>query len=166
MKRPKILKMSKLSNFLVLLSLVTSNIYIVDSYTLTTSVLNQLGYNTQSTYININDNNIDKIVANSLNGYGNLRFLYIGNGIKTIDVHAFEFLSNLSTLYLDKNLITGFEYLQIPKQLSSLILRQNNMNYFALSRTMGVLSTLDIGYNRFRSFKSMDFTFLANLTSL
>ena len=158
--------MDKLSSLMVLVSLVTSNIYIADSYTLTPSVLNQLGYNTQSTSIDINDDNIDKMVANSLSGYGNLRYFSIGSGIKTIDVHSFELLSNLSTLDLRKNLITGFEYLQIPKQLNVLILRQNNMNYFGLSRTMGVLKTLDISKNRFRSFKSMDFTFLANLTSL
>ena len=40
------------------------------------------------------------------------------------------------------------------------------MNYFALSRTMGVLEILDISRNRFRSFKSMDFKFLANLKEL
>lgn len=234
--------MSKLSYLLVLLSLVTSNIYTVDSYTLTASVLNQLGYNTQSMSIFITDNSIDSIDSNALNGFDkltsfninsegvtsldleifkgavninliwlqlkslnkltnsrnvklpSLRSLYLSTNLtslnkalfnafpsltffstgyfgyfstlKTIDVHAFESLSNLTSLDLRYNLITAFEYLQIPKNLEAISLSWNSMNYFALSRTMGVLKSLDISNNRFRSFKSMDFTFLANLTYL
>ena len=234
--------MNKLSSLLVLLSLVTSNIYVAESYTLTASVLTQLGYNTQSVSISIRDDDINGIDPYALNGYDqlysfyiysnnlksvdvevfkgatNLQFLFIdclslnkltnsknikinlnelslitnltslnkamlkafpsltwssfgfmgndGIGLKTVDVHTFEDLSNLTTLELRYNLITGFEYLQIPKNLRSLDLGWNSMNYFALSRTMGVLDTLSIRNNRFRSFKSMDFTFLANLTQL
>jgi hypothetical protein len=231
--------MNQISYWLVLLSLVTSNIYIVDSYTLTANVLNQRGYNSQSAAINIYDDNIDSIDPNALNGYDKLINFYIfsnsltaldievfketanigslfiecrslnkftnskniklpnvtdfyltsnltsfnksifnafpslnrfstdnGGGTKTIDVHTFESLTNLTFLYLGYNLLTGFEYLQIPKNLKNLLLGNNNMNYFALSRTMGVLETLDISNNRFRSFKSMDFKFLANLTYL
>ena len=236
--------MNQISYWLVLLSLVTSNIYIVDSYTLTASVLNQLGYNTQYPFISIEDNNIDSIDLNAFNGYNaldsirittnkmlsldlepfkyaaNITVLFLNlpslnkftntknvklpyltslllysnltslnkpmfnafpalrnfrtgeytigysNNLKTIDVHTFESLSNLLNLNLQLCSITGFEYLQIPKNLKTLNLAGNNMNYFALSRTMGVLDYLDISYNRFRSFKSMDFTFLANLTQL
>ena len=233
--------MSKLSNSLVLLGLVTINIYIADSYTLTASVLNQKGYNNQSELIAINDNNIESIDPNAFIGYVRLFYLSIisfnrnftaldlesfkgvaanleilgiefrsmnkltnsknvifpklyslglltnltslnkamfnafpsldslssttGN-LNTVDVHTFESLSKLTALSLKANFITSFEYLQIPKKLKALDLSCNNMNYFALSRTMGVLDTLDIGYNRFRSFKSMNFTFLANLTTL
>ena len=92
-------------------------------------------------------------------------YVYNGN-IKTIDVHTFESLSNLTYIGLRFNLLTSFEYLQIPKNLKELNLGWNNMNYFALSRTMGVLKILRINNNLFRSFKSMDFTFLANLTEL
>ena len=235
--------MNRMSYWLVLLGLVTINIYIADSYTVTSSVLTQMGYDTQSSYIDIEDNAVDSIDPNALNGYdkinsilisstniltidlevfkgsvnvkwmflnvtslnkltnsNNVKFQYLrqlivnsnltnlnkpmfsafpalywfdaGNfenaarSIKTVDVHTFESLSNLSNLDLRLNSITSFEYLQIPKNLKSLILTGNNMNYFALSITMGVLSYLDISNNRFRSFKSMNFTFLANLTEL
>ena len=241
--------MHKLSYLLVLLSIIISNIYIADSYTLTASVLNQWGYNSQSTTISIYDDNIDSIDPNALNGFNNLneliftnkKFLTIdlevfkaavnlkvlrlfvpslnkltnskniklpnlvifclstnftslskamfssafpsifafstgcfdfnrmefpNNQIKTIDVHTFEDMSTLESLDLGRSLLTSFEYLQIPKNLKQLILSCNNMNYFALSRTMGVLEYFDISNNRFRSFKSMDFTFLANLTYL
>ena len=238
--------MSKMSYLLVLLSLVTSNIYMADSYTLTASYLTQFGYNTQSTSIGINDNKIENIDPNAFIGYERLEYLTITStnlltidlevfkyiatsikqlslevrslnkftnsknvklpyltsfslysnltslnkamfnafpalywfevadyanfnftgSIKTVDVHTFESLSNLSMLSLRSNSITSFEYLQIPRNLKQLFLAYNSMNYFALSRTMGVLDLLDISYNRFRSFKSMDFTFLANLTFL
>ena len=231
--------MEKLSSLLLLLSLVTTNIYVAKSYTITASVLNQLGYNNQSKYVNLNDNGIDKIDPNAFNGYDklitfdilsnsvtaidievfkdtvNLKNLYIEcrslskltnskniklpsvtyfylvnnitsfnkamfnafpslesfqtgpiSGTKTIDVHTFESLSNLIFLSPRYNLLTGFEYLQIPKNLKVLNLDYNNMNYFALSRTMGVLDVLRIDHNLFRSFKSMDFTFLVNLTEL
>ena len=231
--------MSRASYLLVLLSLVTSNIYMANSYTLTASVLNQFGYNNQSTFINLHNNDIDSIDPSAFNGYDkltildiftnnltaidvevfkgavNIKGLYIqcrslnkltnskniklqsltelflsnnltslnkpmfnafpsltsfragyDGEIKTIDVHTFESISNLTFLYLGFNLLTGFEYLQIPKNLRTLNLAGNKMNYFALSRTMGVLEALNIRENRFRSFKSMDFTFLANLTNI
>ena len=159
--------MSKLSTLIVLLSLVTSNIYMANSLTLTASVLNQKGYNKQVYNIDIKDDNIDKIDPNAFYGYGNLSSIGIRRcGIKTIDVHTFERLSNLRHLDLSNNSLTSFEYLQIPKNLYALYLNGNNMNYFALSRTMGVLKVLSLVNNRFRSFKSMDFTFLANLTHL
>ena len=237
--------MGKLSSLLLLLSLVTTNIY-VESFTITASVLTQMGYNNQSTYVDIRTYNnhidsIDSIDPNALNGYDKLirlsihsdqlttidieifkgavnleelfivcrslnKFtnskniklprvttLYFQNnltsfnkpmfsafpalisfitselgrgGTKTVDVHTFESLSNLISLNLGNNLLTGFEYLQIPKNLKALHLDSNYINYFALSRTMGVLDYLDISRNRFRPFKSMDFTFLANLTTL
>jgi Leucine-rich repeat (LRR) protein len=106
-----------------------------------------------------------------LNAFPALRIVNHGGGgslhtLKTVDVHTFESLPNLTKIDLTINYITSFEYLQIPKNLKELDLSWNKMNYFALSRTMGVLETLNIGANRFRSFKSMDFTFLANLTNL
>ena len=156
-------KMNKLSSMLVLL---ITKIYIADSYTLTANVLNQLGYNSQSNAININDHNIDSIDPNALNGYDNLTYFHVGYGLKTIEEHTFEGLSSLTILDLRNNLLTSLEYLHIPKQLNSLILCQNKMNYFSLSRTIGVLKKLDISNNRFRSFKSTDFTLLANLTHL
>ena len=235
--------MNQVSYWLVILSLVTSNIYIADSYTLSASLLNRYQYDFQTSSYYIADNRIDSIDPNTFNGYVDLKsitisstillaidmevftnltnlnylkldtpslntltnsksvklpsltsltlftnltslnkpmfntfpalvWLYAANfndrlsRIKTIDVHTFESLSNLTEINLRQNLLTGFEYLQIPKNLKTLNLAGNKMNYFALSRTMGVLDFLDISKNLFRSFKSMDFTFLANLTKL
>ena len=159
--------MIKLSNLLVLLSIVTSNIYMANSYTLTASVLNQLGFSSlKSQHIYIKDENIDKFDPNALNGYRFLMEFTMSSGIKTIDVHAFEHLLDLEWLNLSFNSLTSFEYLQIPKNLDTLYLTGNKMNYFALSRTMSVLKCLGLDKNSFRSFKSMNFTLLANLTHL
>ena len=119
-------------------------------------------------YLYTNLTSLTKPFFNSLPALNTFVCGYFGfsRTIKTIDVHTFESLSNLEYLEASYNLITGFEYLQIPKNLKELNLERNNMNYFALSRTMGVLNILRINNNLFRSFKSMDFTFLANLTEL
>jgi hypothetical protein len=61
--------MSRFSYLLIFLSLITSNIYIVDSYTLTESVLIQKGYNNQSTSIDLQDHNIDNIDLNAFNAF-------------------------------------------------------------------------------------------------
>ena len=280
--------MNKLNNCLILLSLLATNIYVANSYILDANQLNQQGYDTQSLFITVRDNDIESVdssafngysslreltissdklitidlavlkdswtslysltiasqslikisnsinakfpklktfavignlsktvdIGNVINGLGNLTYLYLrfqqsalkpnqfsalsklgqlelitpnqtsltkapfngltslgilllsNNNIKTIEVHTFENLSSVYALDLSYNLLTSFEYLQIPQNLYRLILSQNSMNYFKLSRTMLVLKELFISYNLFRSFKSMDFTFLANLTRL
>lgn len=42
----------------------------------------------------------------------------------------------------------------------------NKINFFSLSKTIGGLKYLYLDYNQFRSFKSIDFTLLSNLTTL
>lgn len=221
--------MDKLSYLLFLLNIITSNIYIADSYTLTTAkVLSNFGF-IQSIGITISDDNIDSVDPNVFDGFtilqnliitsknlltidlevfkgaANLRSLSLNvqsftnskniklpsltylslatnltslnkamisafpsltrfstsyyddsshrfissRNIKTIDVHTFEDLSNLEDLSLEYSSLTSFEYLQIPKNLKGLYLNYNNMNYFALYRTMGVLERLEISNNRF-----------------
>ena len=122
------------------------------------------------TELTITFNNLTSLNKAIFNAFPALKIFNYGTNfgcrLNTVDVHTFESLSNLTKLELNYNLITSFEYLQIPKNLKELRLSSNKMNYFALSRTMGVLDILDISFNQFRSFKSMDFTFLANLTQL
>lgn len=128
---------------------------------------NQLSALTNLKSFEMRTSNQTSITKAMFNGLTSLEMIRLsGNHIKTIDVHTFESMSKLFFLALNSNSITSFEYLQIPKSLVGLLLYENNMNYFALSRTMGVISYLRINDNRFRSFKSMDFTFLANLINI
>ena len=100
-------------------------------------------------------------------GLGSVDWLsFKDSDIKTVEVHTLLALPNIRNVDLSYNDITAFEYLQIPEKLNGLGLKGNKMNYFMLSRTMGYLGSLSIAGNLFRSFKSMDFTFLANLTYL
>ena len=111
--------------------------------------------------------NQTSLTKECFNGLNSLVYLsFMNSGIKTVEVHTFVQLTNLTYISLSGNDITAFEYLQIPNKLDTLNLQGNKMNYFMLSRTMGVIKTLYINNNLFRSFKSMDFTFLANLTYL
>lgn len=64
------------------------------------------------------------------------------------------------------NSIRSLEYLQIPSKLDTLRLFGNNMNYFKVSRTISVIKSLELSNNQFRSFRSIDFTLLSNLTWL
>ena len=101
------------------------------------------------------------------NGLSSLSYLsFLNSNIKTVEVHTLLSLPNLTNVEFYYNDITAFEYLQIPNKLDILDLQGNKMNYFMLSRTMGFIKNLRINNNLFRSFKSMDFTFLANLTLL
>ena len=121
------------------------------------------------TELTITYNNLTSLNKAMFNAFPALKIYNHGgysHCVRTVDVHTFESLPNLTKIDLNYNLITSFEYLQIPKKLKELNLYGNKMNYFALSRTMGVLESLNIASNLFRSFKSMDFTFLANLTEL
>ena len=111
-----------------------------------------------------NQTSLTKEYFNGINSLETLSFS--GSGIKTIEVHTLLALPNVTNVELSYNDITAFEYLQIPSKLNTLVLYENKMNYFKLSRTMGSIRNLNMAYNRFRSFKSMDFSFLANLTFL
>lgn len=120
--------MGKLSYLLFLLSVVTSNIYMTESYTLTASVLNQLGYNSQSTSIDINDDNIDSIDPNALNGFNNLNELTFTNKkLLTIDLEMFKGAVNLNTLRIfgqSLNKLTNLKNIQLPS-LTMLFLSTN-----------------------------------------
>ena len=111
-----------------------------------------------------NQTSLTKEHFNGLTSLNSLSF--ITSSIKTVEVHTLLVLTNATSVDFGFNDITAFEYLQIPKKLESLNLQSNKMNYFMLSITMGYLKYLYINNNRFRSFKSMNFTFLANLTYL
>jgi hypothetical protein len=96
--------MSRQSYLLVLLGLIASNIYMADSYALTASVLNQLGYTNQSTTIEIEDNNIDSVHANAFNGYimlNDLRITSEHSNMTKIDIESFREAVNLNYLSLD-----------------------------------------------------------------
>ena len=118
-------------------------------------------------YLYITTKNQTNLTKEYFNGLNSLVFLsFQSSNIKAIEVHTFAAFSNLTSLDLSKNELRSFEYLQIPTKLNELNLGRNIMNYFMLSRTMGVIKKLYLNSNQFRSFKSMDFTFLANLTYL
>lgn len=101
---------------------------------------------------------------NGLNSVESL--IFVESNIKTIEVHTLLALPNVTLVDFLDNELTSFEYLQIPEKLTYLSLRGNKINYFKLSRTMGFVRKLYLDFNRFRSFKSMDFSFLTNLTDL
>ena len=111
-----------------------------------------------------NQTSLTKEHFNGLNLLGGLSFK--DSNIKTIEVHTLLALPNVSSIDFSNNVLTSFEYLQIPPKVTTLNLGGNKMNYFMLSRTMGVIKFLYLNNNMFRSFKSMDLTFLANLTFL
>ena len=92
--------MNNLSNLIVLLGLITSNIYIADSYTLTSSVLTQLGFNTQSSFISIIDNDTDKIDTNAFNGYEVSSLGIASTSLLSIDIEVFKGAANLQYLGL------------------------------------------------------------------
>ena len=120
--------MNKLSYLLVLLSIVTCNIYLTDSYTLTTSVLTQLGFNILSTSIAISDNNIDSIDPNAFNGYDKLTVISLSNdNLKTIDIEVFKGAVNLKYLTFYTRSLNKFTNSKNIKfvNLSSLILISN-----------------------------------------
>ena len=111
-----------------------------------------------------NQTSLTKEHFTGLNSLTNL--IFTDSHIKTVEVHTLLALPNVTSVDLSNNDITAFEYLQIPTKLRTLNLEGNRMNYFMLSLTMGYLKYLNINKNLFRSFKSMNFTFLANLTFL
>ena len=112
----------------------------------------------------INQTSLTKDHFTGLNSLGAL--LFTNSHIKTIEVHSLLAMPNLTYVDFSNNDITAFEYLQIPPKVNQLRLSGNKMNYFMLSRTMGFVELLLLDNNLFRSFKSMDFTFLSNLTYL
>ena len=129
--------------------------------------VNQLSPWKKLKILSISTKNQTSLTKEHFNGLSSLTFLsFMKSNIKTVEVHTLLALPNVTAVDLSYNDITAFEYLQIPDKLIRLNLEGNKMNYFMLSRTMGYLKYLYINNNLFRSFKSMDFTFLANLTIL
>ena len=128
---------------------------------------NQLSQCKKLQTLEIETKNQTSLTKEHFNGLSSLISLsFINSNIKTIEVHTFNKLPNLYFIDLRINELRSFEYLQIPPNVNALDLSGNKMNYFKLSRTMGVIQRLFINQNLFRSFKSMDFTFLTNLTHL
>ena len=164
--------MEKLSYLLVLLSLVTSNVYVVDSYTLTASVLTQLGYNNQSTTIDIR-NRIDSIDLNAFKGYQNLSFLilYTGNGMVTLDLEVFKDLVNLAKLTLDLPSLINmtntkkikFPYLQALRLLGGK--NYKNVDFGSALSSLDNLTELYISYQLIQ-LKPNQFSTLKNLKEL
>ena len=141
--------------------------YAINDYQLSPLKPNQLSSWKKLANLFITTKNQTSLTKEHLNGLSSLRSLQFRySNIKTVEVHTFVTFSNLTYIGLEGNDITAFEYLQIPNNLKSLTLGGNKMNYFMLSRTMGVIEQLFLNNNLFRSFKSMDFTFLTNLTDL
>lgn len=100
-------------------------------------------------------------------GLNSLNYLYFqSSNIKTIDSQTFSSLSNLGSIDLTNNSLTSLDYLKMPIKTETFILTQNNMNFLRLSTTSKGLKQLDLSYNRFRSFKSIDFSYLSSLTFL
>ena len=118
--------------------------------------------------LGISTKNQASLTKECFNGLGSLESLaFMYSNIKQIEVHSLLALPNVNNVDFSDNEITAFEYLQIPSNLILLRLSGNKMNYFRLSKTMGYLKYLYLDNNLFRSFRSMDFTFLAtNLTYL
>ena len=128
---------------------------------------NQLSTWKKLDFMDIRVKNQTSLTKDHFNGLNSLQTLkFWGSTIKTIEVHTLLALPNVTEIDFRGNELRSFEYLQIPEKLTTLSLSGNKINYFMLSRTMGYLRTLILDYNDFRSFKSMDFTFLANLTYL
>ena len=141
--------------------------FVQSGYQLSPLKPNQLSAWKKLQNLGILTKNQTSLTKEYFNGLNSLVYLsFMNSGIKTVEVHTFVPLTNLTYIGLSGNDITAFEYLQIPNKLDTLDLQRNKMNYFMLSRTMGAIKTLYINNNLFRSFKSMDFTFLANLTHL
>ena len=111
-----------------------------------------------------NQKSLTKAHFNGINSLIELSFA--NSNIKTIEVHTLLALPNVTFVDFTNNELTSLEYLQIPKKLETLYLQGNKLNYFRLSRTMGAVKVLTLQNNQFRSFKSMDFTFLANLMQI
>ena len=81
-------------HLLVLISLLASNNVI--AVTLNASLLNQLGYNNQSSSINIGDYSINDIDPNAFKGYSKLKDLSLSsNAFTKIDLGVFKDLVNL-----------------------------------------------------------------------
>ena len=128
---------------------------------------NQLSAWKKLKYLYITTKNQISLSKGIFNGMNSLEYLSIrGSNIKTIEVHTLLALPNVNIVDFTNNALTSFEYLQIPNKLTQLFLSGNKMNYFRLSKTMGYLRYLYLDNNLFRSFKSMDFKFLANITVL
>lgn len=108
--------------------------------------------------------NQSSLTKEHLNGLNSLTLLqFTRSNIKTMEVHTLLATPNVTNVDLSNNQMTSFEYLQIPSKLTILDLHGNRINYFKLSVTIGTLRNLYLNNNLFRSFKSMDFTFLANI---
>ena len=84
-----------------LLVLLTINVFIADANILTESLLNQLGINKNSSYINLNNPNITEIDTNAFKEYNNINSVYLWmNKLSTIDLKVFKSSSTKLTSIL------------------------------------------------------------------
>ena len=96
-------------HWLVLLSLFVSNHYGVSAVTLDASLLSQLGYNNESSFIGIGYyHDITDIDPNAFKGYTKVTQLIISTNdqLIRIDLESFKYLINLQVLSLDIKAMT------------------------------------------------------------
>lgn len=128
--------------------------------------LSTLGDLRSLTLSNRNQENLTKELFNGLDSLDTLYFIY--SNIKHIDSNTFSGLSNLTYIDLQNNSLTSLVDFELPENLIFLGLEMNQLNSirFAKNGGIGGLEKLDLSYNQFKSFKSIDFGLMTNLTSL
>lgn len=137
------------------------------SYELSPLKPNQLASMKKLLYLKLytrNQHNLTKAHFNGLTSLVYLRFL--SSNIQRIDNDTFSSLSNLAYLELTNNSLTSIDGLQFPSKLSSLLVNQNMISGLRTTKSMENIRYLDLSSNRFRSFSSVDFNILSNLTKL
>lgn len=128
--------------------------------------LSTLGDLRSLTLSNRNQENLTKELFNGLDSLDTLYFIY--SNIKQIDSNTFSGLSNLTYIDLQNNSLTSLVDFELPENLIFLGLEMNQLNSIRFSKNgrIGGLQKLDLSYNQFESFKSIDFGLMTNLTSL
>ena len=168
--------MNRQLNLLLLLSLVTTNIYVTDSYTLTANIIAQWGYNNRSEAMGIGDDNIDSIDPNALNGWNYLKeFVIYSDNLLTIDLEVFKRPVNLEKLGINcrsLNKITNsrnvklFNLTELTLMTNLTSLNKPLLNAFPALRSF---TTGRFYFTRIDNIKTIDvhtFEDLSNLTTI
>jgi Leucine-rich repeat (LRR) protein len=94
-------------HLLVLLSLLATNAYDVTAISLDATLLTQLGFNNQSSYVSIDGYNISDIDPNAFKGYTRLTyFRMVSNSLSKLDLSVFKDSIYLKMLYIRNNPLT------------------------------------------------------------
>ena len=103
-------------HLLILLSLLACNGYGVVSVSLTASMLNQRGYNNQSTYVYISDFTITDIDPNAFKGYTQMTYLSLIVNASKLDLGLFKDSVNLGwlRLFTQSAQITNLKKITLP----------------------------------------------------